>query len=572
MAGVTGEKQTVQRASRTTRHRAACVFMRGVVYLLASTAASPGQSPRRLVAPPPTNMTTWRNDISRSGLNTAETVLTPSNVNSAQFGKICSATVDGQVYAQPLVATNVTINGQLYSSVVYVVTQNDGVYAFDGNSAGPTCTQLLYTNLLQSGEFPVNCTEFGKCGAISPIIGILGTPVIDTTSNVIYLISQAQVGSPPTTYTHRVHALNITNFNEMFDGPAVVAGTYGTLSFTSSNHIQRPGLLLLSGSPSYVYVAFSKIDAAATDPSGWIFRYNAQELGAAPVTFATAPNGNGSGVWQGGAGLAAGIDSTNGHQYIYFGTADGTFDASTGGSDYGDSFVKLSTDLSTVAGYFTPYNQACMDTTDTDFGSGGVVLIPNGLIPAHPYLAVAGDKEGSLYVIDRGNPGGYGGTGNCLGTNSNIQTITGLTPIHNAPAYWDGNLYFAPTRNGTMLKYRISPNCSPGPICSSPTTSKVTFPAGASPSISVNGNTASSAIVWAIWGDRYPSGGPPAILYAFNPSNLTELYDSNQCGTQDVPGAAIKFSVPTVANGRVFIGTQTDFDIYAELSSSRTCP
>jgi hypothetical protein len=174
--------------------------------------------------------------------------------------------------------------------------------------------------------------------------------------------------------------------------------------------------------------------------------------------------------------------------------------------------------------------------------------------------------------MDRTDPGGFAGSNNCLGTNPNVQTITGLTPIHNTPAYWNGNLFIAPTQPGPLYRYSINSSCSPGPICTTPVEATIRFPGGVTPSISVNGSSTSSAILWTIWGDRYTLGGPAAVLYAFNPNNLSELYGSNQCGTLDAPGPAVKFSVPTIANGKVIIGTQTDVDIYGELSSNRTCP
>lgn len=553
--------------------RAVCfsaAFLITISFILTSTSAAQN------VPATGVNVTTYHNDIGRTGLNSNETVLTPTNVNKTQFGKTCSAPVDGQIYAQPLVMTNVTINGTLYASVVYVATQNDSVYAFDANSTGPTCTQLLFTNLLQSGESGVSCTYFGgkHCGAIQPIIGILGTPVIDPTAHALYLVSQAQVGNPPTSWVHRLHALNITNFSEMFNGPAIVAGSYGPITFSSSNHIQRPGLLLLPGNPPSLYAGFSLIDGLNKNPpSGWIFKYNPRDLSSPPTVFATAPNGLGAGIWQGGGGIAAGLDETGGQTYLFFGTADGTFDADIqqGQSDYGDSFVKLTTDLSTVAGYFTPFNQTCMFQDDEDYGSGGVMLVPPGVIPAHPYIAVSGSKDGSFYVVDRENPGGYHGSDDCTGINENIQTISGLQEIHNEPAYWNKNLFFAPTVSA-MLRYTLSSTCSPGPVCTKPMASKVTFPPGVTPSITANGNNVSTGIVWAIWGDRAPSGGPPAILYALNPQTMAEIYDSSQCGTQDTAGLANKFAVPTVANGKVFVGTQTELDIYGELSTTRTCP
>jgi len=524
------------------------------------------------------SVTTSRYNNLRNGLTQQETVLTRSNVNMGQFGKICSATLDGQVYAQPLIVSNVTINGTLYSAVAYVVTMNDSVYAFDANSAGPTCNQLLFSNLLPAGEQPIACANFGggQCWAMSPVIGILSTPVINAASKTIYLVTQSQVGSQPTGYFHRIHALDISSFNEKFNGPAALAGSYQGSTFNSANHLQRPGLLLLAGGVNRVYVGLSLMDGVKGRPSGWIFGFNPANLSAPPLAFATAPTGTnaGAGIWEAGSGLASGVDSS-GTTYIYVATGDGNLTAPTGGLDYGDSLIKVKTDLSGVAAYFSPFTQACMRSGDLDFGSGGVMIFPPNTVPGHPYAEITGSKEGTLYIVDLDNPGGYHGNADCTGTNANIQTATGFLHFHNPTAYWNHNIYFSSfgqTPQTNLQMYGIGGTCSPGPLCSTATASSaVLFPAGANPSVSVNGTNASTALVWVIGGPGVASGGAPAKLYAFDASNLNELYDSGQCGTQDVPGPMVKFSVPTVANGRVFIGTQTDFDIYGELSSSRSC-
>lgn len=525
------------------------------------------------------SVSTWRNNNLRNGLNQQETALTTSNVNIHQFGKICSANVDGQVYAQPLIATNVTIGGKVYPSVAYVETMNDSIYAFDANSTGPTCTQLLFSSLLGSGEQAVDCKHFGggQCATFNPVVGIVGTPVINPASQTLYVVSQSQVSNPPTAYFHRLHALNITNFKEKFNGPAVVGGTYKNETFTSAQHIQRPGLLLLGGTSQSVYVGFSLMDGSPGRPSGWIFSFEAQNLSVPPLSFSTTPAGAqpGGGIWQGGAGLAAGADST-GTNFIYAATGDGTFDVNIGGPDYGDSLLKLTTDLTSVVDYFTPFTQACMNTDDMDFGSGGVMIFPTGTIPGHPHAEITGDKEGSLYIVDLDNLGQYNGNSTCTGTNANIQTVTGFQAIHTSPAYWNHNIYFSSYGEvpaPKLMMYKIGAGCTPGPLCATATaTSRTSFPWGISPSISVNGNTAGTAILWGIWGPGLPSGGGAATLYAFDATNLNPLYNAKGCGTQDVPGAAVKFTVPTVANGRVFVGTQTDFDIYGLLSQSRTCP
>ena len=530
------------------------------------------------------NVTTWHNDIGRTCQNTSETTLTPTTVNKTGFGKVCSYSVDGQVYAQPLVVTGLSIGGG--HPVVYVVTLNDSVYAFDGTN----CTLLLGPkSLLQGSEVAVQCGDVGGCGCqtVNPSIGILGTPVIDTSTNTMYLVSWAEVqGAPPhcnnpaNTFTHRVHALDITTLNaqnEKFNGPVAISATVGTLSFTSVDHIQRPGLLLLPGSPPVVYAAFSEMDGALGLPNGWVLGYNASNLtdSGYPKAFPTATTVNshgvangGGGVWQGGAGLAAGADSS-GTTYIYFGTGNGVYGVYNGLSNWGDSFLKLKTDLSSVQSSFTPFDQFCRNCSNMDFGAGGVTLIPdNTLSSPYAYLAVMADKSGSIWVMDRTSPGGFNGSNTrgcpstCSGTNANLETIPGTLGYHNSPAYWNSNLYYAAI-GGSLTRYTVASSCSEftsvPPVCAPgsgppiPGAPSVTFPYGATPSVSANGN--SGGIVWAIWQDGSAFQGQNARLYALSSDLSTDLYDTTMC-TNDALNPGTKFSVPTAANGYVYLGTQ----------------
>ena len=307
------------------------------------------------------NVATWHNDIGRTGQNTQETILTPKLVTKNRFGKICSAPVDGQIYAQPLTVWNSVTN----RNTVYVVTQSDTIYAFDGTN----CSLIQKSSLLPTNgtEYPADCCFLagGQCVTVAPTIGILGTPVIDVSTGTLYVITESQVGSTgnpgqncqtkqgPTGWVHRLHALDLSsghNFlNEKNGAPVQIQGSVSSgKSFGSRNQIQRPGLLWLPGSPNLVYVAFSMMDGAPVPyPSGWVFAYDAQNLVASnyPKIFATTPTAdgdtNGGGIWQGGAGLAAGIDSKGGNTYIYFGTGNGTFDANESippNTDYGQSF------------------------------------------------------------------------------------------------------------------------------------------------------------------------------------------------------------------------------------------
>jgi hypothetical protein len=524
-------------------------------------------------------VTTWHNDNARTGQNTSEATLTRTLVGSVNtFGKLCSAAVDGQVHAQPLV-TNVVIGGVNHTAV-FIVTNSSTVYVFDGVNftPGQPCIQLAKRHLPPPGS-----PSFGG--------GILGTPVIDTATNTLYLVAGMVINATP---IHYVYALDITSKN-LTNKVAPVQVSGGV--FLSANQVQRPGLLALTGSSGAfgtIYAAFARTANASANHRGWVFSYNAPDLAPLAsycVTCGTSA-ANGGGIWQGAAGLAYGADSS-GNAYLFFATGDGNFDLNNGGKNAGDSFLKMTTDLS-VADYFTPADQACRicpqqgAERDVDFGSGGVTLIPDGLLSNYPFLAVVADKEGKIWVIDRNNPGKYNGrvtgacpTRVCTGSNANVETLHASTnEFHNSPAYWNGNLYYAAV-NDTLKLYPLSNStCAVGtpPLCSSQATTAAIFHYGATPSVSSNGPA--DGIVWAINGTGQPVSSTPGVLYAFSTDTLAELYDSNQCRIggvqQDQPGAGTSFSVPTIANGRVYIGTmggstggQGGFHMYGPLS--RTC-
>jgi hypothetical protein len=525
-------------------------------------------------------VTTWHNDIARTGQNTSETTLTHGLVgNINTFGRLCSATVDGQVYAQPLVV-HVTIGGVQHTAV-FVVTNNDTVYAFDGvhYTPGQPCLQLASRHLPQSGA-----SSYGA--------GILGTPVMDTATKTLYLVANVQVSS---TSAHYVYALDITSStlaNKV--SPVEISGG----AFISANALQRAGLLGLSGSGggafTTIYVAFARTGSSAANHRGWVFSYRAPDL--APLSFYCVTCGaspaNGGGIWQGGAGLASGTDSS-GRTYLFIATGDGNFDLNTGGKNAGDSFLKMDTDLS-VVDYFTPSDQACRiclqqgAERDVDFGAGGVTLIPDGLLSNYPFLAVVADKGGSIWVIDRNNPGKYHGSSTgqcpnvvCTGPDANVETLKASThEFHNSPAYWNGSLYYAASGDKWKLYPLANSHCSAGspPLCSSQVSTAPGFAYGATPSVSSNGSA--DGIVWAIESTGKSVSTAPGVLYAFAAGTLTELYNSSRCQVggvyQDQPGAGTRFSVPTIANGRVYIGTmggstgsQGGFHMYGPLT--RTC-
>jgi hypothetical protein len=502
-------------------------------------------------------MLTWHNDNQRTGQNVAETVLTPANVNATSFGKLFSFPVDGQVYAQPLFVYDVTIPNQGVHNVVYVATENDSVYAFDAD--GLVSTPLWHDSFLSTGVTPVPCGDApGTCSSISPTFGITGTPVIDGLNGTLYLVAiTAENGS----YVQRLHALDITTGDEKFGGPVViqatVAGTgggsvHGKLSFAPIHEIQRSGLLLSNG---IVYIAW----AGYGNPPwhGWILGYNAQTLKQA-IVYNDTVDGERGGIWGAGGGLPADVDGN-----VYVMTGDGTFDGNTGGVDYGDSFLKLTPNGSgglTVTDYFTPFNQDYLSENDMDLGSGGVMILPPQT-GANPSEVIGGGKEGMIFVVNRNNMGQYSST-----ENNNTQTVTtSSSGLWSGPAYWNGAVYYAgvasPLGRYTLIK---------GLLSTTPVSQSVAvfqYP-GATPSVSSNG--AKNGIVWLIEDTAgRVKGGPPADLRAYNAVNLSQqLYGSSQSGNRDLPGAAVKFAVPTIINGKVYVGTQTELDIYGLLPAA----
>jgi Legume lectin domain/Chitobiase/beta-hexosaminidase C-terminal domain len=517
-----------------------------------------------------TSVVTQHYDNRRTGQNIAETVLTPTNVNATLFGKLFELSVDGQVYAQPLYVSGVTIAGQAKHNVVYVATEHDSVYAFDGDVGG---TPLWKVTLLTNGGTAVPNGQV-VANDINPEIGVTGTPVIDLSTNTLYVVAKSLEGS---NFVQRLHALDITSGAEKFGGPVVIqasvpgtgsGSTAGTLPFNPQWENQRPGLLLMNG---YVYVGF----AAHGDNGpwhGWILSYNAATLQQAGA-WCTSPNGLGAGLWSSGAGLAA--DNLNGGR-IFVATGNGDYPvtgnvvptpppAPSASVDFGDSIVLLSgTNGSMVpTDYFTPYNTAALDGADTDLGSGGVLIPPDPQAGPFPHILIQVGKQGRIYVVNRDKMTSDG-SHFCKGCSSDpevIGTINGNGGLWAAPAYWNGNLYFL--GSGDFLR---AYSLSNGMLSASPTSESATttnYP-GSTPVVSANGT--SNGIVWVVDSSGY-STQIPSVLRAYDATDVTNLlYDSKLTGGRDTLGPAIKFAAPVVANGKVYVGTRTEVDVFGLLS------
>jgi hypothetical protein len=524
-------------------------------------------------ASPTVSVLTQHNDNGRTGQNTSETVLNTSNVNVNQFGKLFAMPSDGQVYAQPLYVPGVTINGGVHNLVI-LATENDSVYAYDADSSGAPLWKASMVDAAHgagSGETALNSATTTGCSEM-PQVGITSTPVIDLTSKTIYVEAKSTNGS---NYFHRLHALDLLTGNEKTPGPVVIAGTVsgtgdgssnGQLAFDNLHQLNRPGLLLMNGT---IYIAYGS-HCDGSPYHGWLFTYDAATFAQKSV-YVTTPNGGGGGFWMSGAGVAADASGN-----IFIASGNGDFDTTNvPATETGDTILKLGTanQILTLLDYFTPQDQASLQGIDEDLGSGGVLLLPDQP-GSFPHILVEAGKEGRIYVVNRDqmttNNSHY-----CSGCPNDPEIIeesvsgtVGSNPngMFNIAAYWNNTLYFWGA--GDVLKSIPITNGLPDFTHITGSTPQIGFP-GAGVSVSSNGTTAGSAIAWAINGTQYGSPGPgpgPSVLYAYDATNIPAmLYSSDQNATRDAAGNAAKFAIPTVANGKVYVGTSTEVDVYGPL-------
>jgi AraC-like DNA-binding protein len=482
---------------------------------------------------------TQRYDNSRSGANLNETVLMPANVNQNSFGLLFTRAVDGQLYAQPLYVPNLTVNGTT-QNVVFVATENNNVYAFDADNPS-AASPLWFVSLGTPVPATAICTE-----NTFPDIGITSTPVIDLGASPPRMYVVAKTLESDGSIAQRLHVLDITTGHEVSGSPIVISASInshsGVITFDPVHELNRPALLLYAG---YVYLAFSS-HCDANPWYGWVLAYSTSNLSAPPLVLNTAPTNSEVGIWQSGQGLAA--DQTG----IYLMTGNGYFTYSIGGTDLGDSFIRLTPSLS-VVDYFTPWDQFALSNADNDFGAGGPLLLPS--LPGTPLsLAVGGGKDGRLFVLDRANLGGYNSN-----TNNVVQTLGSNRGIFGAPVFWagpSGQYLYTWAKNDFLNQYvwnAAAEQFQAAPIASSSTTAD--HPGGAM-ALSANGST--NGILWAT--TTYQQGADygtiPGVLHAFDATNVSvELWNSRQNLSQDDFGLYAKFCPPMIANGKVYVST-----------------
>jgi hypothetical protein len=507
------------------------------------------------------DVTTYHYDNARDGLNAAETILTLSNVNSSQFGKIGFDTVDGHVDAQPLYVANLTVNGALHN-VLYIATEHDSVYAFDADAGN----QLWKTSVLGSGE---TTSDTFDCEQIAPEIGITSTPVIDRkqgTDGTLFTVGMSKDATGA--YHQRLYALDLITGAEISGSPTEISASFpgsginaqnGTVVFDPAQYAERASLLLLSGN---IYLTWTS-HCDALPYTGWVMSYSETTLKQSQVLNLT-PNGEAGSIWMSGDGPAA---DNNGN--IYFLDANGTFDLGFDSNgfptkgDFGNAMLKLNLNSSgtlVVADYFQPYNTDAESAADKDLGAGGEILLPDMTDTSgttRQLIAGAG-KDGHIYLGDRNNLGKFNSK---TSDNSNLyQDVSGALSggVFSTPAYFNGVLYYAAI--GDSLKALPLTSAKLATTASSQSTTTFSFP-GATPSVSAHGNQ--SGIVWAL----EQATGAAAVLHAYDATNLSnELYNSDQAASgRDSFGIGNKYITPMIVNGKVYVGTPTGVAVFGLL-------
>jgi hypothetical protein len=497
---------------------------------------------------------TYHYDDARDGVDPAETTLTPANVNTHSFGKIMTLPVDGQVYAQPLYMSGVKLPDGSTHDVVYVATANDSLYAFDAD----TGAQLWKDSFVNPYQWTVPVpVQDVKTLDITPDIGIIGTPVIDPTSNTLYVVSKVEnlenINTNPPTFSQYLHAIDLATGKEKFSGPSLIAATDtlpdGTaIDFDPLLGNQRGALTLLDG---VVYIPWAS-HGDVGDFHGWIMGYAANDVQKQTAVFMDTPYGDRGGIWMAGDGLAT--DGT----YLYSSDGDGDFSATPGMQNFGESTVKLSPANLSVADYFATFDAEKNGQDDLDAGTGGVHLITDKTSSSS--FLVTADKQGDIYVLNKDNLGGYSSS-----TNNDVQEIKLGKPILNNMAYFDQTLY-AGGNNLPLQAFTLNDGMFSTAATSHTGNSFGTGGfngQGTNPIVSANGDA--DGIVWALDNSAYGSNGA-AVLYAYDASNLgQELYSSSQNVARDAAGPAVKFTAPLVANGKVFVPGASQVTVYGLL-------
>ena len=490
------------------------------------------------------NVVTQHYDNARTGQNVNETLLTPANVRKASFGYRFSQPVDGYIVGQPLYLTNVVVPNQGTHNVVYVATLNDSVYAFDADSnLGPNATPLWQVNFTNpAGGITTASGAFLPCQGVTAYTqsGIVSAPVIDPATGTMYVVAKTNENG---TVYHRLHALDVASGAEKFTAPVAIGGSFiatgGTsVPFNSLHAMNRPALLLNHG---IVYIAFGS-NGCNDSAHGWVLAYDATSV--LPVgIYNTSPLKGLASIWQ-SSGPAADADGN-----VYVSTGEAAFDANLGGQNFGSSILKLTqaSGTLTLTDYFTPHDQVMISANDLDLSASGLLVLPDQP-SASSHVLVASGKQGTVYLLNRDNMGHYNAV-------SDLQTLqefpSTVGAMFSSPVYWNNTVYFSGDAH-PISAYTLNN----GILQTPPAAQSITMAGAHAPIISANGNA--NGLLWVIGGQS---------LFAFDAVSLKQLYNSGLAGTRDLLPPQPHYSTQIVANGKVYVGTQTNLMVYGLLPS-----
>jgi outer membrane protein assembly factor BamB len=536
-----------------------------------------------------TGVLTQHNDLGRTGANLSEVILTTSNVAKGTFGKLKSLPVDGQIYGQPLYVPALVNAQNVVQNVVFVATEKNKVYAFNADTFAP-----IWERDLESAWNPAS----SSCGNSVAPYGINSTPVIDPATSTMYVAVRTLTGGTP---QHLLHALNLATGAEKQNGPldmglgltgtghltvpgsgiGSTAGTGGaggsTLAFDPLIHQNRVALTLSAN--HVLSVGFGSY-CDHDNFHGWLLRFDVSSptIITRLTPFVTTPNTSRGSLWMGGAGFA-----DDGTGALYFMSGNGPLTtapqvADTSGTSLGNAFVKLTGTTTpgtapVVASWFMPSDVTTLDNKDTDVGSSGPLLIPG------TSLILGGGKGGILYLLNKDIMGGFK-----AGTPLNSQIVQSFPAssgqwIVGSPVFWNrpnaGAMYIWPGKTPLeqytfdALAGKFTTTSVASPITS--TVNPPDDPQGGNLAISANGSTA--GILWATHALSLNAGGGgavPGALYAFDANNVaTELWDSNMVAG-DALASYAKYTVPTIANGKVYVSTFSgEVDVYGLTATTR---
>jgi hypothetical protein len=514
---------------------------------------------------PTEDVLTFRNDVSRTGVQPGETTLTPANVSASTFGKLYTFATDGYTFAQPLFVSNYTMSDGKQHNVVYIANATGTIYAFDADNNNPSAGYLWKVSVVPSTEQVVAPSDYFGCTNPYPNSGIIGTPTIDRTRGVMYVVGKSKlVSGSTTTYIQRIHAINLADGTEKLNGPTVIAASVsGTGSGTSGGKIafnpltqnQRAALVLANGS---VWITWaSHCDEGAYH--GWTIGYNAGNVSQQTGAYNNTPNGDQGGIWM----VQGGISADNAGN-LFTVAGNGTFDGNNGGQDLSDSAQRLSIGSNTLtsADWFTPTNEAYLSNNDLDMGTADALLFSDPASNAAPYLLATADKTGRVYLLNRYDLGGFDTGTNS--TNGDLQDFTYGSQIFTNLGFFNNRVYVG--AGGEPLgafNFTHGTASTAGYLATTPgMQTPVTFSAGYTtgglqPMFSANGT--SNAIVWGMDLNA-------RVLYAFDANNLaTELYSSATNSSRDQPPPTVKMTVPIIAGGHVIVAGQSAVAVYGLL-------